>query len=175
MSRRSSFLVLPVLLFAAAGPSAGAVRQLGAHVHGQATVDIALDQGHLQIGLHLPGHDAVGFEHPPGTAAERKALDHALAVLRSARWIEPSHDAACRLRKADVSAPGLQGEATGGHADVQATYDFDCGHVGQLAAIDLRLVEAFPSVQRIVVDLVSATGSTEQVLEHGVVRVDIAS
>lgn len=173
MSRRNPLFVL-VALVLASGASTAAVRHLGAHVHGQATVDIAVDQSHLQVGLHLPGHDAVGFEHPPASAAERKAFDHAMAVLKAGRWIEPSREASCRLRKADVSAPGLEGEATGGHADMQATYDFDCASAVKLAAVDLRLVEAFPSVQRIVADVISAQGSAEQVLEHGVVRVDIA-
>ncbi|KAF1005794.1 MAG: hypothetical protein GAK28_03015 [Luteibacter sp.] len=172
MSRHNLFLVL-ACSFSIAGPSFAAERHLGAHVHGQATVDVAIDGDHLQVGLHVPGHDAVGFEHPPTSDAEKRTLAHAIATLKAAHWLEPAKRAGCRLLGANVSAPALQGVPTGGHANVDATYDFSCADMTKLDALDIRLVEAFPSVQRIVVDVVSSSGGGEQVLERGVVRVDI--
>ena len=172
MSFRPVFLAVACSI-AVVAPVLSAERHLGAHVHGQAKVDVAIDGDHLQIGLHLPGHDAVGFEHPPGNDVEKRTLSHALATLKAARWLEPAKPAGCRLLTAAVSAPALQGTSTGGHADVDATYDFRCTDMAKLDALDIRLVEAFPSIQRIVVDVVSSSGGGEQVLERGVVRVDI--
>jgi hypothetical protein len=43
-------------------------------VHGQATVDLALDQQTLEFALQAPGIGILDFERPPANAAEQAAL-----------------------------------------------------------------------------------------------------
>ena len=171
--RKRVFLTAALTLLAAA---AGAQeRHLGPHVHGQATVGISIEGPELALQLSLPGHDAVGFEHPPGSATETAALAHAKQVLQAGKWIDVPRVASCKLASANVVANGFDGAAAaGGHADFDVDYHFQCAQPDKLNALDLRLVDAFSSVQKIVVSVIAANGSQEQILERGMVRVDLA-
>ena len=92
------------LLLAASAAQAHDVRQLGAHVHGQATIDLALDQGVLELALQAPGIGILDFERPPANAAERASLARATAVLKSGSWVTLPTAAHCRLASSDASA-----------------------------------------------------------------------
>lgn len=71
-----------VLLIAATATSAAAeTRQLGAHVHGEGTLNIAFDGARIAMELSAPGADIVGFEHAAKTAEDRAAIDDAVATL----------------------------------------------------------------------------------------------
>lgn len=157
-----------------AGVAGAEVRHLGAHVHGRATVDISVEGNAVAAELALAGHDAVGFEHPPGTPAEQSALAHAKAQLQSGRWLEAARGADCHIDETHVDAHGFDSTVTAGaHADLHADYRMVCAHPDKLDAFDVRLVESFPSLQAVVVNVLSANGSRQQVLDPGVVRVDV--
>jgi histidinol phosphatase-like PHP family hydrolase len=73
-----------------------------------------------------------------------------------------------------VSPHGFGGAAeAGGHADFDATYRYTCGMPDQLDHLDVRLASAFPAVQKIVVNLITAAGSNQQTLDGTTTRVDI--
>jgi hypothetical protein len=149
-------------------------RHLGPHVHGQATVGVSIEGPEVDVQLSLPGHDAVGFEHPPGSTDESKALSHAKQTLQSGKWFEAPRAADCKLLRANVVANGFDGAAAaGGHADFDVDYRFQCAQPGKLDGVIVRLVDAFPSVQKVVVAVISAAGSHQQILEHGAMRVDL--
>ncbi|TGS23675.1 DUF2796 domain-containing protein, partial [Mesorhizobium sp. M2D.F.Ca.ET.185.01.1.1] len=84
------------LLLAASAAQAHDVRQLGAHVHGQATVDLALDQQSLDVSLQAPGIGILDFERPPANAAEQAALARATALLQGGSWVTLPTAAGCR-------------------------------------------------------------------------------
>lgn len=153
--------VLPFLFSAMTTLASAAERQLGPHVHGQATVNVSAEGSALDVELSLPGHDAVGFEHPPASAAESAALAKATATVDMAAWLQPSGAAACTLATHSVQANGYGAvREPGGHADFDATYHFQCLHPGQLRTLDIRLIQAFPSVQKVVVNTITDEGST---------------
>lgn len=56
-------------------------RELGAHEHGVGQLNIAIEGGRISMELQAPGADIVGFEHAASAAADREAVDTALAVL----------------------------------------------------------------------------------------------
>ncbi len=56
-------------------------RDMSAHEHGRGTLDIAVENGVIWMGLEVPGADIVGFEHKAETTADREAVDAALALL----------------------------------------------------------------------------------------------
>lgn len=172
-SRTFRFAILSLLLCTTMAMAEE--RHLGPHVHGQASLNLSVDGSTVQGELSIPGHDAVGFEHPAGSADERKAVTHARDVLTRAAWFQPSASAQCKLTGAKVQANGFDGAAApGGHADFDADYTFHCDAVDKLDHVDVRLADAFPGLQKIVVDIVTGAGANQQVLERGVVRVDIA-
>lgn len=58
------------------------IAQQSAHVHGFASINLAIDDEELQIEFVSPAESIVGFEYEPSTAAERKAVADAIALLR---------------------------------------------------------------------------------------------
>lgn len=167
-------LVFPFLLSMVSTIGAAEERRLGPHVHGQASVNISVDGHVMDVAASLPGHDAVGFEHPPGSPAERSALTNATDALKQAAWLAPPASAHCVLATTKVSPHGFGGAAEpGGHADFDATYHYLCSEPDHLEHLDVRLSVVFPAVQKVVVNLITASGSTQQTLEGGTTRVDV--
>jgi len=73
---------LLLLLSMAATPAlAEDTRQLDAHEHGVGQLDIAFDGQQIAMELHAPGADIVGFEYEATSAADRAAVDTAVATL----------------------------------------------------------------------------------------------
>ncbi len=70
-----------ILLIATAASTTAETRQLGAHVHGEGTLNIAFDGARIAMELSAPGADIVGFEHAAKTAEDRAAIDDAVAAL----------------------------------------------------------------------------------------------
>ncbi|MGB5832893.1 MAG: DUF2796 domain-containing protein [Thiohalocapsa sp.] len=99
----------------------------GAHVHGIAKMNLAVDGSALLIELDSPAANIIGFEHPPRTEEEHKAVARGEQLLIDAeRLFVPSPAAECRLTKADVrlelGAPEMadRAEAETHHRDGQA-------------------------------------------------------
>ena len=61
------------------------VRAAESHVHGGATLALALDGGELVAELDTPLYNLLGFEHAPETDAQREAVRAAEAALGDAR------------------------------------------------------------------------------------------
>lgn len=167
-------MMFPFLITAVSAVAVAEERHLGPHVHGQATVNLSVEGDVLDVEASLPGHDAVGFEHPPGSDSERSALQRATGILNAATWLVPSSGAGCTLSSAKVSPHGFGGASEpGGHADFDAAYRFSCSHIAQLDAVDIALTKAFPSVQGITVNLITAAGSGQQHLDASHTRVEL--
>ncbi len=90
-----------------------AQRQHGAHVHGQGTGTVALDDDRLSLSLVIPGTNLVGFEHAPRDEGQRQHLDHIAAHLESGRWIAMDPDGACSIESLTVGKPGFGRESKG--------------------------------------------------------------
>ncbi len=56
-------------------------RELGPHVHGHGTLNIAIEDKRVSMELEVPGMDIVGFEHAASTADQKAAVDKAKAQL----------------------------------------------------------------------------------------------
>ena len=80
MLRLPTTAALAILI---AGPAvaADAHRELGAHQHGHATLNIAFEGNTISMELEAPGMDIVGFEHAASSEAERAAEAKAKALL----------------------------------------------------------------------------------------------
>ncbi|WP_369928978.1 DUF2796 domain-containing protein [Xanthomonas sp. NCPPB 2632] len=169
-----TLMVFPFLLALLPAAANAEERHLGPHVHGQASVGVSVEADALDVQLSLPGHDAVGFEHPPGSVQERAALDKALATLKAATWLVPAADAGCTLVSATVSPHGFGGATEpGGHADIDAVYHYTCHDAARLDHVDVRLAAAFPGLQKIVVDTIGGSGSNQQTLQGTASHVDL--
>jgi hypothetical protein len=151
-------LVLPIAYAGAAEH-----RSHGAHAHGLARLDLAMEGGLVLIGLESPAANIVGFEHAPASLEERAALDRAMATLKDgARLFHLPAEAGCRLVEATVETPlaGEAGEAAGAeaHADIDAEYRFECAEPDRLVQMELGLFEVFPATHGLQVQFVGPKG-----------------
>ncbi len=81
------------------------MRQLGAHVHGAAELDVAVDAGSGAALVVLSGaaYNFFGFERAPASDEERAAIDAAYAAFELAPVAFPAA-AACTLTTVDIEA-----------------------------------------------------------------------
>ena len=83
--------------------STPAIAQQSAHVHGFATINLAIDDEELEIEFVSPAESIVGFEYEPSNAAERKAVADAIALLRDpAKLFALPTSAGCELHEVEA-------------------------------------------------------------------------
>ncbi|MCB1886794.1 MAG: DUF2796 domain-containing protein [Rhodocyclaceae bacterium] len=169
--------VFPLLMTSALSAP---VLAAGAHVHGRADLEIAVEAGRLEIRLAGPLDGFVGFEHRPRDDAQRAALAAALAALEApGRLVEPVAEAGCRLTAADVAEPFHHDDHhddhadPDGHAELEAEWRFTCASPDALSAITVRLGERFPRLERLEAVFVGPAGQGATTLPGGHGRVEL--
>ena len=145
-----------------------------AHVHGLMHLNIAVDKELLTLELESPLDSLIGFERRPRSAAERQAADALLKRLGDASTLfKPDAAAQCVPTKAAIESAALQSTAPAAgkegtrdseHADLDASYEFNCAHPDKLTAIELGLFDAFKRLQKIEVQVAGAKIQTKQTL-----------
>lgn len=187
-----------------------------AHVHGVATLEVAIDGAAVEIRLDTPLANLLGFEHKPTTPAElekvrmmRRELDKAAALFvlptqagctaGPASIESPSLDlpvgTASNSRKAEVKKAGPTGNSRSqahaqghgenkrkqaadkdhdheheGHADLEASYRFDCRQPAVLNYLDVGLFHIFPGIVKINVQSVGPRGQAARQLDKNTTR-----
>lgn len=156
----------------------------GVHTHGEADMDVIVDGASLSIALRAPGADIVGFEHHAETAADRKAVSAALAVLEDAAKAFALPGAAkCRVAEAHAESSLLAEEKADhghghkhgrkdahaadhaeGHGGFTAHYAFDCAAPKALDGFGVRLFELFPSLREVRVRVIGPAGQSAAAL-----------
>lgn len=133
----------------------------GAHRHGVASLEVAVDGRILTIRLASPLDNIVGFEHAPKNEAQRIAGRQALAMLQQGnQMFTPTPAAGCKLARANIQAPVLESvkPAHGEHGDLAADYRFECAQPDRLTGVDARLLTLFPGMKRIDAAVLTAKG-----------------
>jgi hypothetical protein len=148
---------------------------LGAHEHGVARVDAALDGQTLELELQSPAMNLVGFEHAASTdadkakvAAARKLLEQPLTLFNlpaagSCKVTDQKlesplfGDPAAHEHGADEAKKGEEHHHA--HSEIHAHYHFTCASPQALEHLDLaRLFSSFPATQKIQVQLIGPSG-----------------
>lgn len=137
------------------GHDHGSHREHGAHVHGVAWLDIALDGATLEVQLKGTGADIAGLEGAPADAADVAKVDAARRALTDVAGLfafEPV--GACRADgPAEVEPPASAlvppGSAPegGGHGDWSASWRFAC--TTPPTAVTLALFDRFPELSEV--------------------------
>jgi hypothetical protein len=175
-------------LLLASGVLGSSVAHAGkAHEHGVVRLDVSIEGPQLSIAMTAASDNWLGFERAPRTDAERKAAAEVLTRLRNpsqgAPLFAPNAQAQCQLAQAEVSAPVLEpaakpaaapaappppAPAKGGaeHADLEASYSFQCAQPAQLRTLDLGLFEAYKRIQRIEVQVAGPKGQAKVTLRR---------
>jgi len=143
-----------------------------AHVHGQVKLDVAVDGPTVVIAMASPLDNLVGFERAPRTDAEKKAAEDVVAQLRAADKLFTVDPAAnCKLGPVELrsSALGLgkpDPAETAGHADLDATFSFNCTSAAAAKFIDVSLFSAFKGMRQIDAQLATPQGQFKRQLKR---------
>jgi hypothetical protein len=129
----------------------------GAHVHGNATLQIAVDGPTVQLDLDSPLDNLLGFEHAPRSSKEKQAAQAMADTLRRpAALFILTPAAQCTPASVQLTAPVLNlgtpeaGAAQDGdHADLEAGFAFNCRVPSALKDIEVKLFDAFPGIHRL--------------------------
>lgn len=161
-----------------AAPFALHAQSQHAHVHGQIELDVVIDGPTVVITMEAPLDNFVGFERAPRTDDEKKAVDEAVAKLRAAETlftIDPAGN--CKLGPVDLRAPVLglgttpAGAPGAGHADLDATFAFNCASAAATKFIDVGLFTAFKSPRQITVQIAAPQGQFKRTLKRPNARI----
>lgn len=164
------------------------------HEHGVVRLDVSIEGPQVTIAMIAALDNWLGFERAPRTDAERKAAAEVLARLRNPSQGAPlfalNAQAQCQLAQAEVSAPVLEPAAKpaaapavppppatkGGaeHADLEASYSFQCAQPAQLRSLDLGLFEAYKRIQRIEVQVAGPKGQSKVTIRRPARSVTLA-
>jgi hypothetical protein len=156
---------------------------LGAHEHGTARLNAALDNETLELELDSPAMNLVGFEHPATSAADKATVSHVRQLLEQplTLFALPA-SAKCIVAKLSLNSPlfgdkpdadahddghdedGDEPDADGAehhhdHSEIHAHYQFQCDNTDALKALDLtRLFQTFPATHKVQVQLITPDG-----------------
>jgi hypothetical protein len=172
-----------IALFALAPAAADEHRELGAHVHGWGTLNIAIEGSDLAMELQAPGADIVGFEYEAVSAQDKISVQDAAAQLaRPLELFELSAGAQCSVTSASANLAGAEAdtdhEATdphlGHHAEFEASYAFKCLDPSALTALDFHYFEKFPNAEGLVVQLISQSGTHRYEIRRAAPQLDLS-
>ena len=156
-----------------AAPFALQAQSQPAHVHGQIKLDVVIDGPTVVVTMESPLDNFVGFERAPRNDDEKKTVDEAVAKLRAADTlftIDPAGN--CKLGPVDLRAPVLglgatpRGAPTAGHADLDATFAFNCTSAAATRFIDVGLFTAFKGPRQIEVQIAAPQGQFKRTLKR---------
>jgi hypothetical protein len=157
-------------------------RQLGAHVHGESKLDIAIEGKKISMQLHAPGMDIVGFEHTPSTPSQKSAHAKAVAALAAPLSLfklspkagcavveasvkvvaeEEEHEAEHKPADAGKAAEAHEHEEEGHHNEFEASYELACADTAALEEIGFPFFKTFPKADQVDVTIVSDKGQTQ--------------
>lgn len=176
MIRGLSRLLAAAALLAA--PFALHAQTQPAHVHGQIGLDVVVEGPTIVITMNAPLDNFVGFERAPRSEAEQKTIDEAVAKLRAADGlfaIDPAGN--CKLGPVELRSPAIglgpspKSPPVAGHADLDATFAFNCASAAATKFIDVGLFTAFKGPRQIEVQIAAPQGQFKRTLKRPNARI----
>jgi hypothetical protein len=145
------------------------------HEHGVARLDVAVEAGRITLMLEMPLDSLVGFERAPRDEAEREAARVALARLRdAARLFRVDPAAQCKPATLELDGGPLTGGAShDGHADADASYTLECAAAERAAFVDTGLLESFPRLRIVNVQVATPKGQWKAMLSRPMTRLPL--
>lgn len=137
-----------------------------AHQHGVAALEVAMDGERLELTLHGPQDNAVGFEHAPRTAAQKKALAQMHQSLQQAdRWFLTNPEARCAVQARDIESDPEHNDE---HSDIEVSLSYRCQAPDQLRALVVMPWQAWPRLRQLQATVVGPQGARKVVLKRPV-------
>lgn len=129
-------------------------------MHGIAELLVVLEGEQLNIELHSPAINLLGFEHHPNTIQQKARIDTTKVSLTNATnlfQLEPDN---CQLvdHKIDFSnilhqstqhdeEPHEEHNERQNHSDLKAQYHYRCKRAGELRSLTTTIFSEFPTIE----------------------------
>jgi hypothetical protein len=161
--------ILPISVFAEEHDA----HEPGAHVHGVATLQMAVDAKTLTLNFSSPLDNLIGFEHKSHNQAEVQQVQNMINQFYKTSLFVPTIAAQCKLQSihleslvikknptesANVNKP--QHEEPAGHADLDAELVYQCNEAKSLRDLQVNMFNTFPNLHQLNVEVVSSQGQT---------------
>ena len=158
-------------------------RELGPHVHGHGTLDVAVEGSKVSMSLEAPGMDIVGFEHAAGSADQKSAVEKGTAALSAPLTLfKIPASAGCKVTDAKVAIEAEheheeseedhdhdakegadhakddhdEHEGHAGHNQFHGTYALECAKPAEITSIAFDYFKSFAGAQGLTVNVVTA-------------------
>ena len=165
MSRKSLLYVALAALMV--NPPIAVAHELGAHVHGVASLQVAVDENTMTLEFSSPLDNLIGFEHAPRNTKQKAAVKTMADDLNKAeQFFIPTAEAQCTLQSVKLDSPvfepktaqekierSQQSEEERGHADIHGEFVFACKQTGKLHDLEVKLFDAYPNLHQLKVEV----------------------
>jgi len=170
-------IIIHIAFFANCTNYAVAREQHGAHVHGVASLSIAVEDNVLEVLFESPGVNLLGFEHQAKTDKELEIISSVSAQLSEPTELFTFSGAECLPVSTEVELTGAVGESEHNHAakdsdkhsQVHASYRFECSseqHSGGIPKeIKVALFERFDGLGKINAQWVTSDSQGSAILD----------
>lgn len=139
-----------------------------AHVHGEAVMEIVIDDAGALISFEAPAIDIVGFEYLPKTDEEQAAIDAKIELLSDmARVVLLPEAAGCTVSDVHVDFEAEEHDGEVEHIAFHAEYDVSCFDAGKLTSLEATVFNQFPDLEEMEVEVVTPSGQKGSHVEPG--------
>lgn len=142
-------------------------REHAAHVHGVASLNLAVEASEIVAELQAPAMNIVGFEHAPRNEQQHQAVERAADSLKQGEtWLILPAGAGCGLESGRVESSLLDAQADhdghdDSHEEVHSEFHvklvFHCDAPGAIDAVQVRLFDDFPGMEKIELQAITET------------------
>lgn len=164
-----------------------------AHVHGQASLFVVLENQQLLIEFETPALNLVGFEHAPHDEQQWHKLEEVRQQLATVPQLFSFSGGQCQPVTVDIDMPMMQQdeheethngndhnktheghqEIHADHSGIQTSYRFDCQQPAALRAIDVILLNRFPAIEALGVQWIVDGRQGGQTLSPAQLRIEL--
>ncbi|WP_150911049.1 ZrgA family zinc uptake protein [Marinobacter halotolerans] len=137
----------------------------GAHEHGHAALQLAIENNRMELIFTSPAYNLAGFEYQARTEEEKQQLANIRQWLETTPLIN-TESATCALKSATVSLGGEtgshddhdhHGEETS-HRDYEVTQQLSCDKLAPDVQLTSPLPARFPQLEELEIEWVGAGG-----------------
>ena len=138
-----------------AGSAAKKQHQPGAHVHGTAKLNIAVEERTATVEFESPAESIIGFEHRAKTAAEQQKQGRALDLLKNTIGSMVIFEEVLGCRWSPISLDVVQQDQ--GHSEAHGVFAVICDRPLAGSTVGFRFTKTFPAIQTVEVQVVAPT------------------
>ncbi len=134
-----------------------------AHIHGLATLTLALENKALEIQFESPAANLIGFEHQANSPEEKQAVKQAEVILKSPKLLFSFAGTSCKAIEKTVDISGVtdrehdqhkhhnhsKDHDDSSHSEIAASYRFSCKNTQELNSVATTLFNQFPRIEKI--------------------------